>query len=134
MNSPLVKPKALVVDDERVIANTFALILNRNGFEARAAYSCREALQHASDFQPHILISDVLMTDFNGIDAAIQIRALIPEIQVFLFSGQSGAADLLDRPEASAHSFEMLEKPVHPRDLLSRLQAAIGLAPELAPS
>ena len=34
-----VKPKVLVVDDERVIADTLAMILNQSGFQATAVYS-----------------------------------------------------------------------------------------------
>ena len=34
-----VKPKVLVADDERVIADTLAIILNQAGFDATAVYS-----------------------------------------------------------------------------------------------
>jgi len=130
MSLPSGKPRALIVDDEEVIADTLAMILNRDGFEARAVYTCREAVALAPEFQPGILISDVLMSDINGIDAAIQIRAQVPEVQVFLLSGQSVAAELLSQSQAPSLGFEVLVKPVHPRDLLSKLHAAIAAAPE----
>ncbi len=76
-----VKPKVLVVDDERVIADTLAMILNQSGFQARAVYSGESALETASVFEPDMLIADVIMADLNGIDAAIQIRALLPQHQ-----------------------------------------------------
>jgi len=44
------KPKVLVADDERVIADTLAMILNQSGFQARAAYSGEVALELASTF------------------------------------------------------------------------------------
>jgi len=69
------KPKVLVADDERVIADTLAMILNQSGFEARAVYSGEKALELAATFVPDMLISDVIMADLNGIDAAIQLRA-----------------------------------------------------------
>jgi CheY-like chemotaxis protein len=69
-----------------------------------------------------MLISDVIMTDMNGIDAAIRIRALLPACKILLFSGQAATADLLDRARSQGHEFEILAKPVHPQDLLARLR------------
>jgi CheY-like chemotaxis protein len=123
MSQNSTKPKVLVADDERVIADTLAMILNQSGFEARAAYSGEKALEMAPDFQPNMLISDVIMADLNGIDAAIRIREVLPEIKILLFSGQAATADLLEKARAEGYEFEILAKPVHPQDLLSRLRA-----------
>jgi CheY-like chemotaxis protein len=117
------KPKVLVADDERVIADTLAMILNQSGFDARSVYSGEKALELAESFHPDMLISDVIMADLNGIDAAIRIRALLPEIKILLFSGQAATADLLEKARADGYEFEILAKPVHPQDLLSRLRA-----------
>lgn len=117
-----VKPKVLVADDERVIADTLATILNRSGFEARAVYSGEKALELAPNFEPDMLICDVIMADLNGIDSAIRIRALLPQIKILLFSGQAATADLLEKARAQGYEFEILAKPVHPQDLLSKLR------------
>ena len=45
---PLIKPKVLVVDDERVIADTLAIILNQNGFDASAVYTGSAAVDLAT--------------------------------------------------------------------------------------
>ena len=116
------KPKVLVADDEPVIADTLVMILNQSGFEARAVYSGERALELASTFEPDMLISDVIMADLNGIDAAIRIRALLPRIKILLFSGQAATADLLEKARAKGHEFEILAKPVHPQDLLAKLR------------
>ncbi|MGA3047411.1 MAG: response regulator [Terracidiphilus sp.] len=116
------KPKILVADDERVIADTLAMILNQSGFEARAVYSGETALSMAATFAPDMLISDVIMADLNGIDAAIRIRGLLPKIKILLFSGQAATADLLEKARARGYEFEILAKPVHPQDLLNRLR------------
>jgi CheY-like chemotaxis protein len=118
-----VKPKVLVADDERVIADTLAIILNQSGFEATAVYSGEKAVEVAKSLQPDMLISDVIMTDLNGIDAAIKIRSLLPSCKILLFSGQAATADLLDRARGQGHEFEILAKPVHPQDLLARLRS-----------
>jgi CheY-like chemotaxis protein len=117
------KPKVLVADDERVIADTLAMILNQSGFEARVAYSGEKALELATDFQPEMLISDVIMAGLNGIDAAIKIREVLPSIKILLFSGQAATADLLEKARGQGYEFEILAKPVHPQDLLAKLRA-----------
>ncbi len=116
------KPKVLVADDEPVIADTLAMILNQSGFEARAVYSGEKALELAESFQPEMLISDVIMGGVNGIDAAIRMRALLPGIKILLFSGQAATADLLEKARKDGYEFDILAKPVHPQDLLARLR------------
>jgi CheY-like chemotaxis protein len=106
-----VKPRVLVADDEQVIANTLAIILNQAGFEALDA------------FHPDMLISDVIMTGMTGIEAAIQTRAKLPKCKILLFSGQAATADLLERARTQGHEFEILAKPVHPTDLLAKLRS-----------
>ncbi len=114
--------RVLVLDDEQVIANTLALILNRSGFEAHAVYTAEAAIKSAREFSPDVLISDVIMDGSTGIDAAISISEIVPHCRVILFSGQAVTADLLERAKASGHRFELLVKPVHPRALLERLK------------
>jgi DNA-binding NtrC family response regulator len=110
------------VDDEPVIASTLAAILNMSGFRATAFMSPREALEAAKSNTPSLLISDVAMPEMNGIDLAIEVKSLYPSCKVLLFSGQAATSELLDRARSEGHDFELLTKPVHPKDLL----AAIG--------
>jgi len=122
MSETPVKPKVLVADDERVIADTLAIILNQSGFEATAVYTGEKAVEIAKTLRPDMLISDVIMTGMTGIEAAIQTRAKLPNCKVLLFSGQAATADLLERARAQGHEFEILAKPVHPTDLLAKLR------------
>src|SRR5207302_7580962 len=115
------KPKVLVVDDERVIADTLAIILNQNGFDASAVYTGSAAVDQAREARPDLIISDVIMPDMNGIEAAIRIRQILPGCKILLFSGQAATADLLEKARAQGHEFEILAKPVHPQDLLAKL-------------
>jgi CheY-like chemotaxis protein len=119
----MTKPRVLVADDEQVIANTLAIILNQAGFEAKAVYSGENAVESLDEFQPNMLISDVIMTGMTGIEAAIQVRAKLPNCKILLFSGQAATADLLEKARAQGHEFEILAKPVHPTDLLAKLRS-----------
>ena len=115
MSESQAKPKVLVADDERVIADTLSIILNQAGFEATAVYSGEKAVETAKTLKPDMLISDVIMTDM--------IRGMLPNCKILLFSGQAATADLLDRARTQGHEFEILAKPVHPQDLLARLRS-----------
>src|SRR6266852_3704711 len=116
------KPRVRVVVDQRVIADTLSIILNQNGFDASPVYTGKEAVEVARGERPDLIISDVIMPDMNGIDAAIHIRQFLPECKILLFSGQAATADLLERARAQGHEFEILAKPVHPQDLLAKLK------------
>ncbi len=116
------KPKVLVVDDEHVIADTLAIILNQSGFDASAVYTGTGAVERAREEKPDLVISDVIMPDMNGIEAAIRIRAMLPGCKILLFSGQAATADLLEKARQEGHEFEILAKPVHPQDLLEKLR------------
>jgi CheY-like chemotaxis protein len=122
-NASVAKLKVLVVDDEQVIANTLATILNNSGFEALAVYSGQAALDALTSFEPDVLVSDVIMPEMTGIEAAIDILAQFPGCRVVLFSGNHSTADLLHDAQAQGHYFEILAKPFHPTDLLGRLRA-----------
>jgi CheY-like chemotaxis protein len=104
----------LVADDEKVIANTLVIILKQASFDARSVYSGEMAVEMAQSFQPDVLISDVFMTGITGIEAAIQVRSMLPSCRVLLFSGQSLTADL------PLGEFDVLRKPIDPSDLLAR--------------
>jgi CheY-like chemotaxis protein len=118
------KPRVIVADDEEVIANTLAMILNKAGFETRAVYSGEKALEIVESFRPDMLISDVIMPGITGIEAAVQVRAMLPSCKILLFSGQASTANLLEKARAQGYEFEILTKPVHPADLLARMRAA----------
>jgi DNA-binding response OmpR family regulator len=113
----------LVADDERVLAETLVMILNQSGFEARAVCSGDEARKIAREFAPEILISDVLLADQDGIELAMEISRLLPQTRVLLFTGQHFVDELLRGPRAQGFDFEILNKPVHPKDLVDRLRS-----------
>ena len=119
------KPRVLVVDDERVIADTLAIILNQHGYEASAVYRGEDAVEVARATPPDLIISDVVMKpgEMDGIEAAIRIRQFSPDCKILLFSGQAASADLLESARAKGHEFEILAKPVHPQDLLAKLKS-----------
>jgi DNA-binding response OmpR family regulator len=117
------KPIVYVVDDEVVIADTLAMILNQAGFIAFAFRDPRKALASAgSASTPDLLITDVVMPDMSGTELAIEFRKSYPQCKVLLFSGQAATANLLEIARSQGHEFDVLTKPIHPADLLARLR------------
>jgi CheY-like chemotaxis protein len=119
-----IRPRVLVVDDERLIAETLAAILNGNGFEAFEAFNGEDALETARKLRPDIVISDVLMPKMSGVELGILVRREFPDIKVFLFSGQAATIELMHKAKADGHSFELLPKPIHPEDLIAKLRGS----------
>lgn len=117
--------KVLIADDERAIADTLAVILANAGFKTRAVGSGEAAVEMAEHFRPDMLITDVVMPGINGIEAAIEICAMLPDCKILLFSGQAATVGLLEKARAQGYDFEILAKPVHPSDLLARLRNPI---------
>jgi CheY-like chemotaxis protein len=119
------KPLVLVVDDERIIADTLSVILSKSGFTTMTAYDGEGALQLAQAFAPDLLISDVMMPGMTGIDLAITMTKLVPRCKVLLFSGQAATVDLLEEARRCGHDFTTLTKPVHPTDMLRRISECL---------
>lgn len=114
--------KVLVVDDQRLIADTLAEILSNAGFDAIAAYDGFDALDKASRFHPHWIITDVLMPRMNGVELAIAMQQKYPASSILLFSGQAGISEILNEGQRKGYQFELIAKPIHPMRLIERLK------------
>ena len=112
-----------VVDDESLIADTIAEILNDSGdFDAIAIHGGERALELAQNTAPDILITDVVMPGINGIELARSIHSRYPKTRIVLLSGQAQARDLVKEASHEGHPFELWAKPIHPDLLLERLK------------
>jgi len=116
------RAKVLIVDDQRLIADTLAEILSNAGFDAVAAYDGFDALDKASRFQPHWVLTDVLMPRMNGVELAIAMRKNYPGSSILLFSGQAGISEILQEGSSQGYQFELIAKPIHPSKIIERLK------------
>lgn len=111
--------RVLVVDDERIIADTLTIILSRDGHEAFAAYSAEQAIELAAQVVTDVLISDVVLGQMNGIDLAIYLRQQLPECCVYLISGAMETSRLVESMAERGYNFPLIAKPVDPKELLN---------------
>jgi DNA-binding response OmpR family regulator len=116
----------LVVDDERRIAETLALILNAKGYAAEAAHDGAAALEICRMRLPDLIVADVVMPEMNGIELAIAIRRQFPDCRILLFSGQAETLEILEGARRRGYDFELLAKPLHPDELLKKVKELIG--------
>ncbi len=119
------KPRILVVDDEKPVADSLVFLLKHEGFDAIAAYSGEEARQSAMANPLDLLISDVVMFGIDGVEAAIDIRKHSPACRVILFSGHENAPALVESAASRGYDFELIQKPLHPQELLSKLRIVL---------
>ena len=117
----------LVVDDERLIADTLSLILSKSGFSTLTAYDASSALELVKTTPPDILISDVIMPGMTGIELAVAFTQLLPECPILLFSGNASMVDLLEEVRNDGHDFTILTKPVHPTEILRRISECLTM-------
>jgi DNA-binding NtrC family response regulator len=120
--------RVLIVDDEVVIADSLARVFSVNGYDSKAAYSVEGAIQAVSEWTPRLAIIDVRLREINGVDFAVQLREKFPCCEVALFTGLSDLSDLLERTKDAGHAFEVISKPIHPKDILgiaARILAAL---------
>jgi DNA-binding response OmpR family regulator len=111
-----------VVDDEAVIGETVAAVLNQAGYEATAFDDARLAVEAAAKSSPDLLISDVMMPGMNGVELAIHFQNFHPRCKILLFSTVATTADPLVNARLRGYDFNLLTKPLHPAKLLERIE------------
>jgi DNA-binding NtrC family response regulator len=126
MPKPRSQRRILIVDDERAIADTLALIFRTQHYAAQTAYSAEGAIEILAEWRPDLAILDVVLPRMNGIDLAIVIKENYPSCHVLLFSGNANTALLLEEAGRKGHQFEVLAKPVHPSVMLERASDLLG--------
>jgi CheY-like chemotaxis protein len=124
----------LVVDDERIIADTLSMILSKSGYHVLTAYDGKSALELARGMPPALLITDVVMPGMTGIELAMSMVKIFTDCRVLLFSGQAATLDLLKKAREMGHDFNILSKPVHPTDMLRRVSECFEAEEMLAQS
>ncbi len=118
--------RILIVDDEPTIADTLSVIFRVAGYETFTAYNGRLGLNAARKLVPNLVLTDVAMPELDGVTMAIEICSTLPNVRVLLFSGQAETRDLLRNAEGRGFHFELLQKPVHPDEIIQRVTLALA--------
>jgi PAS domain S-box-containing protein len=120
----MAKPRIMVVEDDRIIADHIEITLNNLGYGVTAMVgSGEEAVKRAERDNPDLVLMDlVLKGKMDGIEAASQIRSLlnIPVVFLTAFSGQK----MLERAKVT-EPFGYIIKPFEDRELHSIIEIAL---------
>ncbi|MFZ0661286.1 MAG: response regulator [Acidobacteriaceae bacterium] len=118
--------RIMVVDDEARIADTLALVLQHSGYETAVAYEGDSALAQCPEFQPDLLLTDVVMPGMDGIELSQHVTDKFPTCKVLLFSGNTTTTELLERAQKKGRNLPLLSKPVHPVELLRKIAETLN--------
>lgn len=124
--------KALVVDDDRVLADVVAFTLRREGFEVSLAYDGEAALKLWAEERPDLIVLDVNMPKLDGFAVCRRIRSQ-SDTPILLLTVRSEEDDIVQGLGLGADDY--ITKPFSPRQLVARAQAVLrraGTTPTLA--
>jgi len=125
MNTQL---KVLCVDDNKDTANSTALMLQQEGFEALACHSGEEALSLADTFHPDVYLIDLTMPGMAGDQLVEQLRERVGEPHP-RFIAVTGSWDITSQHRTHNAGFEEhLVKPVEPARLIAAIRGAKAVA------
>jgi CheY-like chemotaxis protein len=108
-------PSALVVDDNREVADLLVEILALHGIPARPAYGGAEALSLARGFRPDVLLLNLDMPDIDGYAVASALRAAGDPPYLIAFSSQDDSGT---RRRAHDAGFDLYLRKPAPVDVL----------------
>jgi len=122
-------PTVLVADDEEVMRELIAALLEMDGYRVLQARTGAEAVSLVEECGGEIdlLIADVMMPEMTGPEAVAQIRAQHPGIAVMLLTGQD--QDAVRRRGLADADVELLEKPFETGELRRRVRTLIDGSP-----
>jgi DNA-binding response OmpR family regulator len=119
MSDPL---RVLVVDDERAFADVVASYLRREGFDVDLAHDGPSAVAAAREYRPDLIVLDVMLPGFDGIEACRQIRTLT-DAYVIMLTAKDEEVDKVVGLAVGADDYVV--KPFSPRELIARVRAML---------
>ncbi len=115
--------KVLVVDDEPSIAQLLSMALRYDGWDVRVAMNGAEAVELADSFVPDVLVLDIMLPDFDGMQVLSRLRSAGDPVPV-LFLSALGTVD--DRVKGlTAGGDDYMVKPFSIEELIARLRALV---------
>ncbi len=123
------KQRVLVVDDDRLVADTLNLIFQANGYDSEAAYSAEEGLERARAFSPGLLLTDVTMPNESGLQLAEKVHREMPDCKLLLLTAYASNMDKVAlEAERNNRPLKLLNKPCRPELLLLEASALLRTA------
>src|SRR6266536_2712203 len=123
--------RVLVVEDERTIAESVAARLRAEGFAVDLAHDGPGAVEAARSVSPDLVVLDVMLPGFDGLEVCRRIQAERP-VPVIMLTARDDETDLLVGLAMGADDY--LTKPFSVRELAARVHALLRRMDKLARS
>lgn len=115
--------KILLIEDEKLLADSLKTLLTAKGFQVEAVYDGETGAEYAELGIYDLLILDVMMPGLNGYQVARRVRAKRCAVPILMLTARS---DLMDRVEGlNAGADYYLTKPFDTRELLACINALL---------
>ena len=115
-------PRLLVVEDEPTIAEAVASRLRAEGFEVDLADDGPSAVDAAARLQPDLIVLDVMLPGFDGLEVCRRVQAARP-VPVLMLTARDDETDLLVGLAVGADDY--LTKPFSMRELVARVRVLL---------
>lgn len=117
------KSKILLVDDEKDISDLIEEALRQDNFvDIQKAYTGKDAVQICREYQPDVIVLDVMLPDIDGIEVCKQIREFSICSILFLSSRNDNIDKILG---LSSGGDDYITKPFSPREIVYRIKAQL---------
>jgi DNA-binding response OmpR family regulator len=114
--------RILLVDDEPLITDSLSYSLKREGFEVKAVGDGEQALKELREFDPDLVVLDIMLPGINGLEVCRRIRAT-NSTPVIMLTARSEEMDRILGLEVGADDY--LPKPFSFRELLARIRSIL---------
>ena len=114
--------RILLVDDEPLITDSLSYSLKREGFDVKAVGDGPDALQEVEDFQPDLVVLDIMLPSMSGLEVCRQLRTK-SSIPVIMLTARGEEIDRVLGLEVGADDY--LAKPFSFRELLARIRSIL---------
>lgn len=115
--------RILIVEDEKLLADSLQAMLEKKGFEVEVAYDGESGEEYALLGVYDLLILDVMMPKMNGYELARQVRAKRLGVPILMLTARAGLEDRIEGLNAGADYY--LTKPFDIRELLACVNALL---------
>lgn len=123
-NRERAKGRVLVVDDERVIAETLNEFLEGEGYQVAVAEDAETALAIVERFEPEVALCDIQLPGLDGLELLDRLLKIRPETLVVMITAYGSLENAVDAFRKGAHDY--LLKPVVFDELSIKLGRWLG--------
>ena len=117
------KERVLIIDDDQSQCDLFAMALERHGYDVVTTTSPKEALERAAQESFDIVVTDLGMTELDGLELCERMLGTSPDVPIIVVTGQGSMDAAISAMRAGAYDF--LTKPIDAKVLgLSVARAA----------